>query len=319
MWPLALALLGIMMWPARSNLLVALIATAILPSAGGSPPDASAGHGRIRVPLGRALADAVAAPDRSSHPDPAAAPARRRYEIEADDGTADGASLRVERVHRPAVTDRTTYRFREGRDFDVERVGDVSLLASDPKDGEGLTIVSVNEASGEARGFRRGLAGDMHRISVDAEGRRLRLERMERSLEEARGGKKWTCDAEHAHDDYEDPHHRHGHGEHDHHDHPHGHVHGVPLNAEFTRSSRSSIGNPGSTRQVGAGWIENPHPNYAFHVDLSIDIDESFIQKQGSAEAAVEYINVLVSAANVIFEHEVDAHRECRFSWWARV
>ena len=49
-------------------------------------------------------------------------------------------------------------------------------------------------------------------------------------------------------------------------------------------------------------------------MDISIDIDKYFIEKQGgNVEDVVEYINFLVSAANVIFEHEVDAHCEFCF------
>jgi hypothetical protein len=51
---------------------------------------------------------------------------------------------------------------------------------------------------------------------------------------------------------------------------------------------------------------------YSFHIDLSIEVDASFIERQGSAEKAVEYINFLVSASNFVFEHEVDAHCKCK-------
>jgi hypothetical protein len=42
-------------------------------------------------------------------------------------------------------------------------------------------------------------------------------------------------------------------------------------------------------------------------------VDAKFIEKQGGVENAVEYINFLVSASNLVFEHEVDAH--CKFSF----
>lgn len=50
---------------------------------------------------------------------------------------------------------------------------------------------------------------------------------------------------------------------------------------------------------------------YSFNIDVSIEIDAKFIERQGSAEKAVEYINFLVSASNLVFEHEVDAHCKC--------
>ncbi len=57
------------------------------------------------------------------------------------------------------------------------------------------------------------------------------------------------------------------------------------------------------------GWAQPQ--TYSFHIEISIEIDSKFIEMQGgSAEKAVEYINLLVSAANLVFEHEVDAHCE---------
>ena len=53
-------------------------------------------------------------------------------------------------------------------------------------------------------------------------------------------------------------------------------------------------------------WRE-PQTHF-FNVDISIQVDARFIEKQGSAEKAVEYINFLVSASNLIFEYEVNAH-----------
>ena len=56
---------------------------------------------------------------------------------------------------------------------------------------------------------------------------------------------------------------------------------------------------------------------YSFNIDISIEVDARFIDRQGSAEKAVEYINFLVSAANLVFEHEVDAH--CEYDSYCQV
>ena len=48
---------------------------------------------------------------------------------------------------------------------------------------------------------------------------------------------------------------------------------------------------------------------YSYEVEMRIDIDELFLLRQGgSAANAVDYINVLVSAANILFEKEIDTH-----------
>eukprot|EP00578_Thalassiosira_sp_NH16_P011646 CAMPEP_0181123866 /NCGR_PEP_ID=MMETSP1071-20121207/26152_1 /TAXON_ID=35127 /ORGANISM="Thalassiosira sp., Strain NH16" /LENGTH=744 /DNA_ID=CAMNT_0023209085 /DNA_START=18 /DNA_END=2252 /DNA_ORIENTATION=- len=150
---------------------------------------------------------------------------------------------------------------------------------------------------------------------------------MRRALR-AEGGdpmRDWTCETAHAHDDdfgrsrmhahthvnaEEDHDHHHDHEHHDH-EHPNHDRDGFRTTRNGNiRSSEdgTSSGGPASSASSAAGgaWIEPS--KYSFHVDLSIDIDGRFIERQGGAEEAVEYINVLVSAANALFEYEVDAH-----------
>ena len=48
---------------------------------------------------------------------------------------------------------------------------------------------------------------------------------------------------------------------------------------------------------------------YSYEVEMRIDIDELFFLRQGGSTAnAVDYINILVSAANIVFEKEIDTH-----------
>ena len=61
-------------------------------------------------------------------------------------------------------------------------------------------------------------------------------------------------------------------------------------------------------------WGTAPQ-KHSFNIDLSIEVDAKFIEEQGGPEQAVEYINFLVSAANMVFEHEVDAHCKC-LTWF---
>mmetsp|Transcript_20973 Transcript_20973/g.32938 ORF Transcript_20973/g.32938 Transcript_20973/m.32938 type:complete len:224 (-) Transcript_20973:490-1161(-) len=121
--------------------------------------------------------------------------------------------------------------FHTSRSFNSSKIKDISILASNPKEVDGLIIMSINKSNGDVRGFmRRESTGHMHQITSmeneddddsDADndddaatdngihnernGRRLRLKKMERSLgEDGFAAKNWTCGSAHAHDD-DDP------------------------------------------------------------------------------------------------------------------
>ncbi|KAL3803319.1 hypothetical protein HJC23_009283 [Cyclotella cryptica] len=50
--------------------------------------------------------------------------------------------------------------------------------------------------------------------------------------------------------------------------------------------------------------------SYSYQVDLFIEIDNEFIQNSGNGDfdTALNYVNALVTAANVVFEKEIDTH-----------
>jgi len=48
--------------------------------------------------------------------------------------------------------------------------------------------------------------------------------------------------------------------------------------------------------------------SYNFQVDLFIEIDNGLIDKMGSLNNAINYVNSLVSGANVVYEKEIDTH-----------
>ncbi|KAL7537232.1 hypothetical protein ACHAXR_007675 [Thalassiosira sp. AJA248-18] len=293
---------------------------------------------RIKVPLGRRLADVIAAATTSDAGDddyPSNGPTSttstaRRFEIEANDDTTttnnDGATttiMYVEEINQMPVTSQTTYSFHKTRQFHSDKINDIVILASNPNDdkevvdggGGGLTIMSIDKSTGDVRGIQRGNMGHTRQISMDHDSRKLRIRR---SLsgdddDEVIAAKNWTCGAAHAHDDY---YHDERSGDHYHFD-----LNGNAKQRDFaTSSSRSSSTTTASNNNnnvdypavagstTTGAWIEPT--KYSFHVDLSIDIDKRFIEKQGGAEAAVEYINFLVGAANVVFEHEIDTHCE---------
>jgi len=206
----------------------------------------SNGRDPIKVPLGRRLADVISDNDdkeQQSHSNYPHNSTPQRYEIEAHDDdddddddttsstTSTTTSLLVEQVQTMAITSATTYSFHTSRSFNSSKIKDISILASNPKEVDGLIIMSINKSNGDVRGFmRRESTGHMHQITSmeneddddsDADndddaatdngihnernGRRLRLKKMERSLgEDGFAAKNWTCGSAHAHDD-DDP------------------------------------------------------------------------------------------------------------------
>ena len=49
---------------------------------------------------------------------------------------------------------------------------------------------------------------------------------------------------------------------------------------------------------------------YSYQVDLYIEIDQGFVDNHGSMDAAITYVNVLVTAISSIYEEEVSYHSE---------
>lgn len=271
-----------MMWKTGStNLIVVVCATIIFNSGDtifvrGRVDNHNNKRERIRVPLGRRLADVI-----TRHSNPTTAP--RRFEIEADDGTSNGAMLMVEEVQQMAITTKTTFSFHKSREFSADKLKDISILASNPEEVDGITIMSIDKSTGDVRGLRRGRTGHTHKISVDHnddDGRKLRLTR---SLDDGEiPAKNWTCGAAHAHNDDDDT---------THHHHHHHHRMLSETNEVYQQDfvpgedSNSNLKSLIDTTS-GGKWMEPT--KYSFHVDLSIDIDNHFIERQGGAEAAVE-------------------------------
>jgi len=109
---------------------------------------------RIKVPLGRRLVDAI---DNDGQPNPSTT--TRQFEIEVDDDTANGSHLIVEEVQRMAVTSQTTYSFHETREFNPDKINDIAILASNPKEVEGLTMMSIDKSTGDVRGYKEEIRG----------------------------------------------------------------------------------------------------------------------------------------------------------------
>ena len=77
--------------------------------------------------------------------------------------------------------------------------------------------------------------------------------------------------------------------------------------------SVSSIGKSlrGSRNDIGrrALYYTDDYPkSYSYQVNLYLEIDQAFVDNHGSFQAALDYIDLLISAASAIYEKEIDTH-----------
>jgi hypothetical protein len=297
--------------------------------ASSSAAAATSNNDRIKVPLHRRLVDALS--EAATNTASSTSSSIRQFEIEAEiinDGEEEGittTSLMVDEIEEMAITSRTTYSFPKHRreKFHPDYIQNVALLASRNNGGStnnnnnngGLTIISVNKANGNVQGIQHGGSNggggtnNLKRISIDSTTNKLRLQTAttdERGLREKAAN--WTCGAEHAHDhdDEEVRHHHHHHHSRSLQDNHHQYQNSSNVMYEYvkTRSANPSASASATTRT----WI--PPKKYTFHIPLYIEVDSKFVNRQGGINEAIEYVNFLTSAVNIIIENEVDAHLE---------
>jgi len=74
----------------------------------------------------------------------------------------------------------------------------------------------------------------------------------------------------------------------------------------LSSSLRGTKVNPLGKRRLQSGT------NYNYQVDMYIEVDGSFIDKSGgSMETALNQVNLMVTAANVVYEKEVSIMMVC--------
>ena len=94
------------------------------------------------------------------------------------------------------------------------------------------------------------------------------------------------------------------HGHH-HHDHFFDHASEVESLSSIGKSLR------GSRNEIGrrALYYTDDYPkSYSYQVNLYLEIDQAFEDNHGSFQAALDYIDLLISAASAIYEKEIDTH-----------
>ncbi|KAL7499780.1 hypothetical protein ACHAWT_007894 [Skeletonema menzelii] len=314
--------------------IAAAAATTIITSAAATATiannDDTKNTNRVKVPLHRRLVDALS--ETAASGTSSLNTNLRQFEIEAElhDAANNGGKkattlLKVDEKE-PAITSRTTFRFPKHRFFDLNHIQNVAILASRGNHGEefnndsssnygGLTILSVNKATGDVRGIQHGGGRDSgtKRISFDSSSdNKLKLETIASSNDDGRGLREkatnWTCGAEHVHNrhDEQDEEDRHYHRHHHHsrslqHNHHHHQQHSQNIIYEYANTR--SLNSPTTTT-----WI--PPKKYKFHIPLYIEIDSTFVNRQGGLNEAIEYVTFLTTAVNIILEQEIDTHLE---------
>jgi hypothetical protein len=216
----------------------------------------------------------------------------------ADDGTT--VSFNVKEATNPAVTPATTVKV----DGDESPIGDRvlhTLLVSD--DSSAFALLAVDPLTDDTQGIVQVKGKKPYKVSQSKgdNGGKAKAEEDTNAAPPA-----WSCGVSHGNPFgrklHEDEHEVHD-IEHDNHEHDN-HLEHIE-NAVESLSSQ--------LRGVKVNPLNKPRrlqdSGYNYQVDMYIEIDNDFITLSGGSMAtAVNYVNSLITAANVVYEEEIDTH-----------
>eukprot|EP00804_Cyclotella_cryptica_P008412 CCRYP_003932-RD/>CCRYP_003932-RD protein AED:0.26 eAED:0.31 QI:423/0.87/0.88/1/0.5/0.33/9/0/936 len=227
----------------------------------------------------------------------------------------------------PAITPDTHILLSDGTSL---RFGDSSntlstLLVSDTTTStgrSGLTVLAVDPITREMQGVMEQKGSRSMKIRQGRDGGVVTATEAEEMAMPA-----WECgvgnddtlfhrvleeeEEDHHHDDHGHEH-NHEHDQHDHHHHHHDEFDPTISAIEnLSKSLRGTKINPLNKRRLQDSTVP-----YNYQVDLFIEIDNDFITNTGGGPRdaagittnAYNYVNALVTAANVIYESEIDTH-----------
>ena len=276
---------------------------------------AASNHHIIKVPLHRRLIDVLSDAKTKTPSSPS-----RKYEVEFEsldnDGTERTTSLLLDEIEDMAITSRTTFNFQSHGEFSLDHIQNVVVLASRGDDrgvnGGGLTIISANKASGNVHGIQHADGIKMISSNPTDDNKKLILQTIPSTNEDQRRLHEkmanWTCGAEHIHGSIDNEMEDLQYNRHQHHRSRTLQDKSEIQNSTNVRYEYSNARSANSPNTAATTWI--PPTTYSFHIPLYIEIDATFIIRQGGRNQAIEYVNFLTSAVNIIIEHELDAHLE---------
>ncbi|EED89945.1 predicted protein [Thalassiosira pseudonana CCMP1335] len=264
-----------------------------------------------------------------------------------NDGTTPSSFEIDVTLANPSVTKSTTYSIHGGPSRPITNIlnlDDTTLLVSSKLDEDGSTsrsgdfcILAVNSTAGSVEGIIKkngwslmNLESNLDESTVKDESVVTKLVAREVVVED----REWACGVEEGgtsggrmlHEDHDHEHHDHGHHSHHHHDHSDpnfdflsnlnanlGSKLGSNAKVQFSsRNLRSRGHDTNNTDSDSANrrlYATDNFPDlYSYQVDLYIEIDQGFVDNHGSMDAAITYVNVLVTAISSIYEEEIDTH-----------
>jgi hypothetical protein len=208
-----------------------------------------------------------------------------------------------------AVTPDTVVTDLDGRKRPVGTLGYTLLVNDLSSDPDTIALLAVDRDTEEVQGIVQRKGSKAKKIKQGKAQKSTALD-AEEYLPPA-----WACEvANHHHSDgglfgrnleTDDHHHHEGHD----HDHSRHHHHEHEKDEDIV-SSINSMGKAlrGSQVQMGKRRKLQSSGSYSYQVDLFIEIDTAFVNENGGLDGAVDYVNAIFTAANTVYEHEVDTH-----------
>ncbi|KAL3778624.1 hypothetical protein ACHAWO_007429 [Cyclotella atomus] len=238
------------------------------------------------------------------------------FQINAE--KADGSTFQFNVVEAsiPALNANTQLKLADGSTSSIGAGVLHTLLVSDGDNGETFALLAVDEDD------------NVHGI-VDRKNEKPMKIRQNGNNGKAFAEEEtnlvapdWSCGTDHVdaegnpfHRDLEEDHHHdheheHDHRDHSHHDHSHHHKIESAMQS-LSKQLRGTKINPLNKQPVRHLQSSS---NYNYQVDLYMEIDNAFVTRSGGTmQTALNYINSLVTAANVVYEVEIDTHLHVAF------
>jgi hypothetical protein len=226
--------------------------------------------------------------------------ARFSISAEKEDGTS--FAFDVVEASNPAMSPDTILKNRRGQSSAIGEGVLHTLLVSDASETFALLAVDPDD----------NVAGIVDKGSKPFKIRQEKGKKVKALEETNLTPPDWSCEVDHEDvepkgvfdrqlEEEQEHHHDHDH-DHDHHHHHHDHQVESAMQTLSKQLRGTKINPLNKPRRLQSAA-------YNYQVDLYMEIDNAFVTRAGgSVTAALNYVNSLVTAANVIYEKEIDTH-----------